>query len=471
MEVITLTKEYVQQTNIAFEELKKLIDSGKTETGEGKERMDKLNEIFDKYEVENQKFVTEQEKVKAVAFEQKELLEAYKKEDQEKILEQKERIDALELSYAQSPYKGDADSKRYKESDQYKAFECLFKFDDKGEAIRALPEAGKSIQDIEHKQLMRTDANVAGGFLIPTELDAILRKEIVEISNIRKICRVRTMSVKLLEIAVRTSNLVATYEGETEEDEKSISLYRNVAITPFRQSVTVPFTQDIIMDAAFDIEREIREDVATAFARGEGANNINGDGVKKPEGFLQNATIVASARQGTGESGKIFSDDIILLTGDLKEGYDPSFVLNRRTLAQIRILKGTTQNVAGAENVGGDGQYLWLPALNGSVSPTLAGEPYLIANDMPDISADALALAFGDFRRGYEIFDRTGTMMIRDIFSQARQAIVQLTFMRWNTGRVVIPEAITALKIKVPVLSLRVLIILKTARLKTNTPS
>lgn len=448
MEVITLSKDYVQKTNEAFEELKKLIDSGKTETAEGKEQMEKLNTILDKHEAEGQEFTKVQEKAKTEAKEQKELLEAYKKEDQEKILEQKDRIDALELSYAEASYNGDADSKRYKESDQYKAFERLFKFNDKGAAIMALPEAGKSIQDIERKQLMRTDSNVEGGFLIPTELDAILRKEIVEISNIRSICRVRTMAVKSLEIAIRTINLVATYEGETEEDEKDTSIYRNVTITPFRQSVTVPFTQDILMDSAFDIESEIREDVATAFAQGEGANNISGDGVKKPEGFLQNADIITGARQGVGTSGKIFSDDILLLTGDLKAGYDPSFVLNRRTLAQIRILKGVTQNVAGTENVGGDGQYLWQPALDGSVSPTLAGEPYLIANDMPDISADAFPLAFGDFRRGYEIFDRTGTMMIRDIFTKKRQAIVELTFMRWNTGRVIIPEAITMLKIK-----------------------
>ncbi len=448
MEVITLSKDYVQKTNEAFEELKKLIDSGKSETAEGKSAMEKINLVLDKHEAEGQEFTKAQEKVKTEALEQKELLEAYKAEDQEKILEQKERIDALELSYAQSSYDADTDSKRYLESDQYKAFERLFKHNDKGAAILALPEVGKGIQDIEHKQLMRTDSNVEGGFLIPTELDAILRKEIVEISNIRSICRVRTMSVKSLEIAVRTTNLVATYEGETEEDQKDTSIYRNVTITPFRQSVTVPFTQDILMDSAFDIESEIREDVATAFAQGEGANNINGDGVKKPEGFLQNADIIAGALQGTGFAGKIFADDILILTGQLKAGYDPSFVLNRRTLAQIRILKGEVQNVAGAENVGGNGQYLWQPALDGSVSATLAGEPYLIANDMPDIADDAFALAFGDFRRGYEIFDRTGTMMIRDIYTQKRRAIVELTFMRWNTGRVIIPEAITMLKIK-----------------------
>jgi len=437
MEVITLTKEYVQQTNTAFEELKKLINSGKADTAEGKEKMEKLNTILDKHEAEGQVFTKAQEKAKTEALEQKELLEAYKKEDQEKILEQKERIDALELIHAE----GTADdSKRYKESDEFKAFEHLYKFADDS-MIMALPDFSK-------KQLMRTDSNVEGGFLIPTELDAILRKEIVEISNIRSICRVRTMAVKSLEIAVRTVNLVATYEGETEQDDLNTSIYRNVTITPFRQSVTVPFTQDILMDSAFDIESEIREDVATAFAQGEGANNISGDGVKKPEGFLQNAGIIAGALQGTGQSGKIFADDILLLTGQLKAGYDPSFVLNRRTLAQIRSTKAVIQNVAGTENVAGDGQFLWQPALNGAVSATLAGEPYLIANDMPDIAADAFALAFGDFRRGYEIFDRTGTMMIRDIFTKKRQAIVELTFMRWNTGRVIIPEAITMLKIK-----------------------
>lgn len=437
MEAITLSPDYVKQTNEAFKELKGLIDSGKSNTSEGKEKMEKMNGVLDKLEADNEKTAKHNELVKTEALELKELVKATNEKDAAKILEQKERIDSMELILAQGTSK---EIGKYKESEEFKAFEHLYKTG-KSEMIYALP-------DVTRKALMRTDSNVEGGFLVPTELDGELRKEIVEISSIRSIARVRTMAGKSLEIAIRNINLVATYEGETEADEDSTSKYRNETITPFRQSVTVPFTMDVMMDSAFDIESEIREDVATAFAQGEGLNHITGDGVKKPEGFLQNADIIAGALQGTGLSGLLNADDILILTGQLKAGYNPTFVLNRRTLAKIRTLKGTVQNAAGAENVGGDGQYLWQPALNGQVSATLAGDPYLIAEDMPDVTANAFAIAYGDFRRGYEIFDRTGTMMIRDIYTKKKQAIIELTFMRWNTGRVIIPEAITMLKVK-----------------------
>ena len=135
-------------------------------------------------------------------------------------------------------------------------------------------------------------------------------------------------------------------------------------------------------------------------------------------------------------SGAIDADDILLLQAELKTGYNASYVLNRRTLAQIRIQKSTT------------GAYIWQPGINGIVQNTLGGEPYLIANDMPNIAVGDFPVAYGDFMRGYVIVDRTGLSVIRDQYSSKRQAIVEFTLNRWLTGQVVLPEAITALEIK-----------------------
>jgi HK97 family phage major capsid protein len=43
--------------------------------------------------------------------------------------------------------------------------------------------------------------------------------------------------------------------------------------------------------------------------------------------------------------------------------------------------------------------------------------PIAEAEDMPDIAADATAIAFGDFRRGYLIVDRAGVRVLRDPYS------------------------------------------------------
>jgi HK97 family phage major capsid protein len=48
---------------------------------------------------------------------------------------------------------------------------------------------------------------------------------------------------------------------------------------------------------------------------------------------------------------------------------------------------------------------------------TLMSFPVVEAEDMPDIAANSLALAFGDFRRGYLVVDRTGIRVLRDPYS------------------------------------------------------
>ena len=48
---------------------------------------------------------------------------------------------------------------------------------------------------------------------------------------------------------------------------------------------------------------------------------------------------------------------------------------------------------------------------------TLLGYPVVEAEDMPDISANALSIAFGNFQAGYLIAQRRETVVLRDPFS------------------------------------------------------
>ena len=43
--------------------------------------------------------------------------------------------------------------------------------------------------------------------------------------------------------------------------------------------------------------------------------------------------------------------------------------------------------------------------------------PLSEAEDMPDIAANSLSVAFGDFRRGYLVVDRQGVRVLRDPYS------------------------------------------------------
>jgi HK97 family phage major capsid protein len=390
-----------------------------------KDKIEKLNVVLDQAEEKAQKITTLEQQAITLGeqiVEVKEAREELQKAGELAIAEMKGRVDQLEAELARSV--ATSRPSNYADLDEYKA-------------LNEWCRQGVNM-DAEQKAYLRTDSAVQGGILTPTELDTELTKKIVEIDPIRSVSRVRSISSKAMEMAIRNTIPTATYEGEAEEGPDDTSTYESVTVTPFRQTFTTPITMDMLMDAGFDMNSEIASDAAEAFAFGEaGANGfVLGSGHKMPAGFMANATILAAARVGTGTIGEINEDDIMLLTGDLKVGYNPVYCMNRRTLAIIRTLKSSA------------GGYLWQPGMSGPVANTLNGFPYILANSMADVAGGAYALAFGDFRRGYTIVDRTGMSVIRDEYTLKKKAIVEFTMNRWNTGLVVLTEAIKVLQIK-----------------------
>lgn len=391
-----------QEIMEAVTELRKSVESKNADSAETKVKVDKIQLALDGFEDANQKA--------SLAANQK-----TKEAD-----ELKERFDALEIELAHVN-KGEKNV-NYKDSPQYKA---MVKYCQVGDEITR-----------EEKALLRTDSDVSGGYLVDDpEFDNQITKKITEISNIRQVARVRTVGKKMFEMPVRNTIPVATYEGEADAGDDSTSTYENETLMAFRQTFTAPITMDMLMDSNFNMESELMGDAGEAFAVGEGSGFVNGTGVKQPEGFLVNSVVLAAAKDTAG-SGTISADDMILLTGDLKTGYNPWYALNRRTLAFLRTLKST------------DGVFLWQPGMNGPVANTINGFPYLIANDMPDIAIGNKPVAFADFQRGYTIIDRTGISVVRDELTQKRKAIVEFTFHRWNTGKVTLPEAFQLLNVK-----------------------
>jgi len=390
-----------------------------------------VKQIVDDLRVKAEKFGHDSTEFKEFSAKVEKRLEADEKKNQDLVnqiaAERKAREDLnetignLEKELARKSAVSGAQD--YKQSEEYKALNLLVK-------------GGRDAVSAEQKAILRTDNDTQGGYLVPTEMDNIILKKITEISPVRSVARVRTTSKKTLEIPSRKTIPTANYEGETAESDESNSTYGSETLTAYRLTVTVPFTVDMLMDSAFDIESEIAQDVAEAFAQREGNRFVLGTGAKQPEGFLTNAALVAAAVDTAG-SGVIAADDLLRMTGRLKVGYDPIFGFNRSTLATLRTLKGTTND-----------HYLWQVGIGPNVPNTLAGDPYVVMQDMPNIAAGNLSVVYGDFLRGYTIIDRTGMSMVRDEYTRKKNAIVELTFNRWNHGQVVQDEAFTLLKIK-----------------------
>lgn len=389
--------------------------SGLKENALTKEESERINKRLDEFEEHTQKQFQEFKRLEGLEAE----IEKTKEQIEKAVTENKtyfDRIVELEAQIAQRDPSNKG--KNYRDAKEYKAIEAWLRRPD------AVPE--------ELKAELRTDVDTAGGFLVPSMLDSEMLKEVVEIDALRSVCRVKTIATKTLDIVVRNDIPRATYEGEGEAGGDDISGYRLVSVTPYRQTVTVPLTLDQIMNAAWDMQSEVLGDAGEGFAEGEGNGFVNGSGHKQPEGFLNNAAIIAGMMTPVDDTDEAaFANALVDMTGTLKVGYGPTWAWHRTTLARLRRLRSAAT-----------GEFLWSPNINGPAALTFLGYPYIVLPSMDPVttaSGDLVVLA--DFRRGYLIVDRVGLSMVRDDLAKKRQAIVEITMHRWNTGIVVMPEA------------------------------
>lgn len=285
---------------------------------------------------------------------------------------------------------------------------------------------------------LRTDVNPDGGYLCPPEYVREIIKPATEMSDIRRIARVRQATGLVLLQPSRISLVTAAWEGEGEEDIKDNSTYGMEHLNLRRLSVTVPITREELMDSAFDMVSEINSDAREKFQEVQGAAFVNGNGVNKPEGFKVNPDVEALT---TAASGVVDFNDILDMMGLLKDKYDPNstFVFNRTTwryLLKIQYAAGTAA-------------YIWNAGNIADKEPsTLYGRPYLIAPDMDNIAANNYPIVYGDFKKGYVIADREALSIVRDDVTKKRENKIEFTFHLRVGGAVVLAEALKKLKVK-----------------------
>jgi len=336
-----------------------------------------------------------------------------------------ERLETLELAIAQKSVEA---PKNYKESLEYKAFNALVKSWD----VAALSEA--------EQKALRTDVGANGGYLVPEVLSTEIIRQIEEISDVRRLARVQSVAgVKTLNVPVRTGIPSALFEGEFEEGGDSQSAYGSEALTAHALQVTTPVTRDQLNFAGFDMANEIQRDAVLAFAQAEGRSFLTGTGVKAPEGVLVNSSVPSF---DTATAGEISFTDVVLLSARVKSGFNPVYFLSRETLAYLKT-----------EREGTDNGYLWKAGM-GDAPNTINEFPYVIMQDMDKLTgltgqtAGDIVVGFGDFFSGYNILDSVDLELVQDPYRLKKQRVIEYTWFRYLTGKVVLPEAFALLKIK-----------------------
>ena len=172
-----------------------------------------------------------------------------------------------------------------------------------------------------------------------------------------------------------------------------------------------------------------------------GAAFITGNGTK--QGFLSHATAA------TGDTARAFGTLRHVPTGvALFPRQQPGRYSDRsgpRAAAAYRRGAAFVMNATPLRKFkDGDGNFIWRPGLAEGQPATLLGYPVHEAEDMPDVAADALAVAFGNFAHGYVIAERAATRILRDPFSN--KPFVHFYATRRVGGAVVNSDAIKLLK-------------------------
>ena len=269
------------------------------------------------------------------------------------------------------------------------------------------------------EKALRIGSNPDGGYLVPSETDDEIGQLMAALSPIRSIATVRKISTGTYKKPVTKTGAEAGWVAETGVRDETDTPVLDALNFPAAELYAMPAaTAAFLDDAAVDVGQWIAEEVNAAFAQQEGIAFVTGDGTNKPKGFLAETTVAeASWTWGnlgyvaTGAAGALPASDpsdvLIDLVYALKAGYrqNASWVMNRKTQGALRKLKDDA------------GNYLWQPAATAEGKATLMGFDLVEAEAMPDIAANSLSIAFGDFKRGYLVVDRQGVNVLRDPYS------------------------------------------------------
>jgi len=286
------------------------------------------------------------------------------------------------------------------------------------------------LKRLEGKALaVSTGAGADGGFLVPEETEREIGRRLTQVSPIRAIAGHREVSTNVYRKPFLVTGAASGWVGETAARPQTASPTLAELAFPTMELYAMPAaTQTLLDDSAVNIDEWIAGEIDTVFAEQEGTAFVAGDGVNRPKGFLNYASVAESAWEwgklgyvASGAAGDFAADApadaLVDLVYALKSGYrqNGTFLMNRRTQSEVRKLKDDA------------GSYLWQPGLEAGQPATLLGYPVMSDDNMPDIGANAHAIAFGDFRRGYLVVDRMGVRVLRDPYSAKPYVLFYVT--------------------------------------------
>lgn len=367
-----------------------------------------------------------------------------------------QRMDELDVLMQRHATAGTADNGKAEE--ELKAFVMSISHDTQGkdhavakriEELRSsLPEYRKAFDKYlrvngnhsnlspEDQKALSVGSEPDGGFAVTPTMATRIVERLYESSPLRALASVQTITSDALEMMVdRFDTTTAGWESETtagaETDTPKMAKCR---IPVHVQYCRPTATQQLLEDAAINVEAWLGRKAADKLARDEATAFVSGTGVGQPTGFLtyDSGTAWGQIEQvAMGLAADLTTDGFVKVKYALKEQYlnRGTWLMNRDAVMDAMLLKD------------GTGNYIWKPSmLAADPTATILGAPVRMASDMPVVAANALAVAYADWAEAYQIVDRLGITVIRDPYT--KKPYVEFYFRKRVGGDVVNFEAI-----------------------------
>lgn len=309
------------------------------------------------------------------------------------------------------------------------------------------------------RKTLTEGTDTAGGFAVPPDYHTQLIKKVATMATMRNVARVAQTSRDVAQwpkVAYTTddkytSGVRLTWTGETPSSATvhrvTDPVFGLLSIPVHTAMASIPMSNNLIEDSAFDMVGVTSDLFAEAFALGENDTFFNGDGVNRPMGLLTQvdtangpASVVSGAdnaitTSGDAHSGKRLIDLYYTVPAQYRKR--GSWIYNSNTAATIdNLVDGQKRPLIKA---------LTQASLEQGEIEVIKGRPVMVDEFMPDITTDGYPIAFGEMT-GYLIVDRVGFSIQRLTELYAETNITLLLGRKRVGGQVIEPYKIKVLK-------------------------
>ncbi len=290
---------------------------------------------------------------------------------------------------------------------------------------------------------MSVGSDPDGGYFVLRALSSGMTKKLYDVTAMRRLARVETITAgDRWEEPIDASEVGSGWVGETDARPATQTAKLGMLKVPLHEVYAMPpVTQALLDMAGFDLGGWLFNKITDRFGRDEGTAFLAGDGVGKPQGLLNYPISTAGddtrpwftvQYMPTGAAGAFKTDDtppktancLRDLTWKLRTPYrqGASWLMNSNTIAQIDKIQD------------GQGNYIFRPSMTAGAPSSLLGYPVEIDDvAMPDIGANSLSIAFGNFKKAYVIVDRIGIKLLVDPFT-AKPLVLYYAYKRVGGG-------------------------------------